>query len=241
MTDPITYLGGGSLGDFFHQLSVVKETFLNTGRQGRVYISDRGYPFGLGLDRAYADLTTIVSSQDYVESFHIHGDEHIDVDLSSWRQSPLLYRENWHAIFESTFHVPWGLHKWLTLPASGYKDTILIGLSTRRLPTVDWSFLQRLPGHALFVTDRQDELDNWRTMTSSDLPTKIFPSLFDLHCAIHACRLFIGNLSSPLAVAMSAHRPCIGLRCHEIDDVHVTGLTPHLPHFQLADRDPIFP
>jgi hypothetical protein len=235
---PITYVGSGSLGDFIHQLSVVQENFLATGRRGRVYISEFAYHFRFGLDRAYADLREIVSGQDYIESFQLHGGEPVDVNLNAWRQSPMICRADWRSVFENVFGVPWGSHKWLTMPEGEYTGHILIGLSTRRQPTVDWGFLKDLPGPTLFVTDIEEELENWRSATKSDLPAQVFPSLFELYQAIHGCRLFIGNLSSPLAAALAAHRPCIGLMSHEIDDVHVTGLERACPHFRLADREP---
>lgn len=235
---PITYVGSGSLGDFIHQLSVVQEKFIATGRRGRVYLSESGFHFRFGLDRAYADLREIMSGQDYVDSFHVHGGEPVDIDLNKWRWSPLIFMADWRSIFEISFSVPWGSHKWLMMPESEYAGTILIGLSARRQPKVDWEFLKDLPGPAMFVTDSEEELENWRSVTQSDLSAKIFPSLRELYRAIHGCRLFVGNLSSPLAVAMAAHRPSVGLRCHEIDDVHVTGLEKVWPHFRLADREP---
>ncbi len=238
----ITYASGGLLGDFIHQLSVVQENFLSTGRKGCVYLSNHSEPFRFGIERAYADLWEVVSSQDYVESFHVRAYERFDVDLSAWRQSPLPYKANWRTIFEGTYQVPWGAHKWLTLPAADeYQNTILIGLTARRPPTVDWEFLHRLPGAILFAADNQEELDVWQAATRSNLPTKVFPSLYELYRAIHGCKLFIGSLSSPLAAAMAAHRPCIGLVCRPIDGAHlphVAGLEKLLPYFQLADREP---
>lgn len=236
---PVAYVSGGLLGDFIHQLSVVEETFLATGRRGRVYLSRHGDAFGLGLERAYADLSPIVASQDYVESFQIHAGEPFEVNLSGWRQSALLYAADWRRIFADAFEVSWGAHKWLTLPADReYEDTILIGLSKNRPPQVDWAFLKRLPGPALFVTDNPAERDHWLAATRSDLPIRVLPSLYDLYRAICGCKLFIGNLSAPLAVAMAAHRPCVGLASHSVDDVHARGLEALWPHFRFVEAEP---
>ena len=242
--EPIVYAGGGLLGDFIHQLSVVQENFLATGRKGRVYLSNHE-PFRFGVERAYADLREIVISQDYVESFHLHAGEPFDVNLSAWRQSSLLYTTNWRDVFEDAFHVPWGAHKWLTLPPSEeYAGTVLIGVKKWRLPAVGWEFLERLPGPALFVTDNQGELDHWRAETGCDLPAKVFAGLHDLYRAIHGCKLFIGALSSPLAAATAAHRPCVYLRSHavapDVCDVMFTGLERACPHFRIADREPMW-
>ena len=236
----ITYVGGGLLGDFLHQLSVVQENFLATGRKGRVYLSNHE-PFRYGAERAYDDLYEIVTRQDYVESFRLHEGEPFDVNLSDWRQSSLLYTTDWRTIFESVFHVPWGAHKWLTFPpASEYANTILIGTSKWR-PSMDWGFLKRLSSPAMFVTDSPHELDHWRKVTQSDLPSKIFPNLYELYRAIHDCKLFIGSLSAPLAAAMASHRPCVYLRSHaiapDVCDVMFVGLQPLWPHFQIVDRE----
>ena len=243
--EPIVYAGGGLLGDFIHQLSVVQENFLATGRKGRVYLMNRGESFRFGPERAYMDLAPIVSRQDYVESFRLHGGEPFDVDLGAWRQSPLLYTTDWRRIFECVFHIQWGAHKWLTLPANEeYANTTLISLTARRPSTVDWNFLKHLP-NSLFVTDSQEELDTWRRVIHEDaigltlrsgVPTKVFPSLYELHRAIAGSKLFIGSLSSPLAAALAAYRPCIAL-LHPIDTahvVHVANLGKYCPHFHLA-------
>ena len=40
-------------------------------------------------------------------------------------------------------------------------------------------------------------------------------SIEEMYQMIHGCRLFIGNQSSPLAMAMSLFKPCIALLTHE--------------------------
>ena len=240
MIEPITYAGGGMLGDFIHQLSVVQENFLTTGRKGRVYVSNRHESFRFGVERAHADLSPILSGQDYVESFHPHADESFDVDLGAWRQSPLLFRADWRTVFETTYTVPWGAHKWLTLPENEeYANAILVG-TKKWQPAADWEFLRHLPG-ALFVTDNQEELDHLQAAARRNLSTKLLPNLYELYRAIHSCRLFVGALSAPLAAAMAAHRPCVYLRSHavgpDVCDVCVEGLP--WTHFRVVDRDPV--
>ena len=61
MSTPIIYISGGLLGDFIHQLSVINEKYLETGRKGVLYISTSvGDGFRFGIGRAYSDtLKTI--------------------------------------------------------------------------------------------------------------------------------------------------------------------------------------
>jgi hypothetical protein len=126
------------------------------------------------------------------------------------------------------------------LPASEeYADTILVGTKKWR-PEVNWDFLKHLPTAAVLVTDNQEELDRWPG-APRDLPTRVLPSLYELYRAIHSCKLFIGGLSSPLAAAMAAHRPCVYLRSHAIDlDVHNVCVE-KLPwsHFRIVDAEPV--
>ena len=53
--EPIKYIIGGMFGDFIQSLSVINETFYNTGRKGLLYISDGygGDPFRNGLQNTY--------------------------------------------------------------------------------------------------------------------------------------------------------------------------------------------
>ena len=38
----ISYIAGGLFGDFFHQLSVIKEKYMQTGKKGILYIANIG-------------------------------------------------------------------------------------------------------------------------------------------------------------------------------------------------------
>ena len=99
---PIVYISGGLLGDFVHQLSIINENFLRTGRKGILYIANIGDTFRFGVSRAYADTFPIVSKQIYIKTYAVHNNERYDVNLSNWRQSELLNKTSWDNIFFNT-------------------------------------------------------------------------------------------------------------------------------------------
>jgi hypothetical protein len=58
---PFRYGCGGRLGDTIHQLSVVNENYLKTGRKGVVYLSSTlGDVFDRGVEGAYYDIRTVI-------------------------------------------------------------------------------------------------------------------------------------------------------------------------------------
>jgi len=86
-TKPIRYISGGLLGDFIHQLSVVKEIYDKTGRKGILYISNTARPnepFTFGLEKVYKDTYPFISVQFYIDSYHIHQNQEYDINLSSY-------------------------------------------------------------------------------------------------------------------------------------------------------------
>lgn len=229
----IYYLSGGLLGDFIHQLSVIKENYIKTGMKGTLYIANQGDAFRHGLDTAYNDLKQIIESQDYIYEFKIYNNEKYNINLSAWRQSPLLYRANWHAIFHNLYSVDWGNNKWIDLPiCEGMQNKILVCHSIHRwksnfnykcyVDTLDASKL-------LFIGISQYEYDNFVKNTGIVMPFHKCDSLYDLAICINSCEQFIGNLSSPLAFAYALHKKCIGIvDIHSPDYAHIRNLNDKL-------------
>lgn len=94
---------GGVLGDFIHQLSIIKEIYDKTGRKGILYISNIARPsdsFRFGLEQAHKDTYEMVTLQEYIYSYHVHLGEQCDINLSSWALNQQLYVSNWEHIFQ---------------------------------------------------------------------------------------------------------------------------------------------
>jgi len=132
---PITYVSGGLLGDFIHQLSIINETFLNTGRKGILYIANNigGDNFRYDLSKTFEDTYKIVSEQKYIKEYKIYNNEQYDINLSSWRNSKFLLKTTWDKVFYDTYNIEWGIHPWIHVPTDdNWKDKILITTSSYR-------------------------------------------------------------------------------------------------------------
>ncbi len=227
MTDKtITYISSGCLGDFIHTLSVVNELYNMTGKKGIIYLSEKREIFHHGLQNTYNEIKEIVLAQPYVESFEIYDNQDYEIDLSSWRGRACY--NTWHHIFSSVYGVNWGNTKWITLPQNDtFKDCILISHSCKRKNSkLDYKkFLKQSTKRIVFVTTNIKEWEEFKLLIDFECEVIVFDSLIKLWSAIQGCFLFIGNLSSPLAVAYACHTPTIAiLTCGPYDDEHFMGL-----------------
>ena len=234
---PINYIVGGKIGDFVHQLSVVNEKYLETGRKGRVYLSDLiKEKFRFGIQKAYDDLKDIVLMQPYIHSFHIHKNEPYDFNLDSWRNDGKVYKSTWYHIYRHSYNIEWAKNKWLFLPFDEkYKDCILIGHSKMRYnKSLNYSnFLKSSGKKVYFVTTDIQEYHYFQNKClSNKYECILFQDLIDLWKAISSCYLYIGNLSSPLAVAYACHKYSISILTSDLDDHHHIGIEKIRPELQ---------
>lgn len=136
--DPITYVAGGKLGDFFNQLSVVCENYYTTGRKGILYISGTiGDAFIFGVDATYNDTYPIISTEQYIKEYKVHLGEPTDVDLSSWRNNLVI--RNWSELYHGAFGIEWAAHRWITPPTMNlpldFSEKIIINATPYRFPS----------------------------------------------------------------------------------------------------------
>jgi hypothetical protein len=230
---PITYISGGLLGDFIHQLSIINENFLKTGSKGILYISNIGDNFRFGLDKAYQDTYRIISEQYYIKSYTIYNNESYDINLSQWRSSHLTRQSNLSGIFFDTYKVNWGINKWINVPYNNdFKDTILISnTSYRTAYNIDFTYICEKYSNIKFIDISPEETILFKSNFNANNIELYKPAnLYDLCVAINSCKLFIGNLSSPLAFAYAIHKKSIVGLCHtdQIYQIGVDNLMPHL-------------
>jgi hypothetical protein len=236
---PIVYISGGLLGDFVHQLSIINESFLRTGRKGILYIANIGDTFRFGVSRAYADTFTIVSKQIYIKTYAIHNNERYDVNLSKWRQSELLNKTSWDNIFFNTYKVKWGVHKWISVPVNDeWKDTILVSTNSYR-PTynIDYKELfKTYGGNIKFIMLDPKEYNLFKRKYNIDAYSP--SSIYELCVAINSCKLFIGNFSAPLAFAYAMHKKTVVGISDNSDAIHQSGLNKVIPNIiQISDKN----
>ena len=229
----IIYISGGALGDFIHQLSVICEVYLKTGKKGILYISHTArntdkFPFG--LEQAYKDTYKLITDQYYIESYHIHNNEPFDVNLSSWIVNQKLFINNYNTIYLAEYGVTFCNNKYLDIEYdSKYKDCIFISSSIKRFnSSIDYNkLIESLPCRPIFVTSTISEYEYFKNTTGIHLEYICFDKLYDLYIAINSCKLFIGNLSSPLTIAQGVMKPRIYIlnsNYNDNDNMHMNEL-----------------
>lgn len=230
---PIKYISGGALGDFIHQLGIIKSIYEKTGKKAILYISHTAratdkFPFG--LEQAYNDTYKLITSQEYIESYHIHNNEPYDINLSSWVVNQQLYKNNWYTIFKNEYNIEWCMNKYIDIETDSlYKDCIFISSSIKRFNnSIDYNKLfSLLPYRPIFITSIISEYDYFKSRTGINLEYICFNNLYDLYKAINSCKLFIGNLSSPLTIAQACFKPRICIldsNKNANDNIHMKDL-----------------
>jgi len=211
---PIHYIAGGLLGDFIQSLSVVCETFYNTGRKGILYVSQqKGDSFRLGIEHTYKDTYNVISSQQYIHQYKIHTNELYDIDLTVWRNVPNFYHtnENWVVRYSNMYKISWGKHPWIRVPVDNqWSDKVLINTTNYRFPVLDFKLLyQKYGSQLVFISSDKAQYTHFRTITELDIPYHAVTDFDELCCAISSCKLFVGSLSAPLAIAIALNVPCV--------------------------------
>lgn len=216
----ITYIIGGLLGDFIQSLSVVCENFYNTGRKGIILISNKGDKFRNGLENTYKYTYGVIMNQKYVEDYKIYNGEHYDIDLTMWRNIRNLTSNNWHYNYSRLYNVNWGKHKWIEVENdSKWSNKVLINTTNYR-----WSYLDLKPLYEKYKDDLlyiSADINQYKFFCEkTKLPVEYcnITDFFELCTAISSCKLFVGNLSSPLYIAHSVGANRICALCGGLDD-----------------------
>jgi len=204
---PLTYITGGLLGDFIQSLSVVCENYYKTGRKGIVLISTKGDEFSNGLQNTYNDTYNMIINQKYVEDYKIFIGEHYDIDLIMWRCMHDLNHNNWHYNYSKLYNIDWGKHKWIDVKNdSKWSNKVLINTSNRRWPTLDFNLLySQYKDDLIFISSNKADYDLFCNKTNLHLEYHQLTNFEELCCSISSCKLFVGNLSAPLAIAHSVN------------------------------------
>ena len=232
----ISYLSSGSFGDFIHQLSIIYENFLKTGRKGILYLTEKDERFLNGVNNTYNDVYNLIKSLEYIEDFLIWNGEPYDINLSEWRHNPLLYKANWFDIFNSQYDIDsWGKHKWIDIK-NNPKDVVLINNSNLRHNNVlDWNFLQKIVDkyETFFICNNISQYENFKQniYRNDNIKLLLVYNIDEMVEYIYNCKFFVGNLSAPLAIAYACHKKCYTILSNtsSIDDNHQIGLIGHLP------------
>ena len=179
-------------GDFIQVLSVICEKFYETGKKGILYISNKGDIFRNGLENTYNDTYALILKQKYIHSYKIYNNESYDIDLTSWRKSPKLFKENWYHIFKEEYNI----------------DKIIVNTTNYRFPnTINFKSLKELYlDDLIFISTDKNQHNFFENNTGIRIHYYEFKSFLDLVTIISSCKLFIGSQSAPLALANALHK-----------------------------------
>lgn len=232
-----TFLCSGRLGDFFHQLYSVKRICDITGEKAHIVIGDDGIHdksfnsqcnFWKPLEEAVEDLKPLLLKQTYIEkveafSPNYHKLNEFDYKPAFIRNSDLLFKQNWTEIFSHKFNLelPIKNKAWIEVDGDPEFENKLIIHRTRKENTFGYS-------------DRCTHLINWEALVKENdcvfvgftdveynIFIKNFPGIsnslefrkleFPLQMAqaIKGGKYFIGNQTSPLALATAMQIPLL--------------------------------
>jgi hypothetical protein len=204
---PLTYINGGLLGDFIQSLSVVCENFYKTGRKGIMLISDKGEAFRNGLENTYKDTYGVIMNQKYIEDYKIYNGEPYNIDLTMWRHIHNLNHYNWHYNYSRLYNVDWGKHKWIDVKTDPkWSNKVLLNTSSTRWPLIDFNLIYtKYKDDLMFIASNKKDYDLFCEKTKLPVEYYKITDFEELCSAISSCKLFIGNLSAPLAIAHSVN------------------------------------
>ena len=213
----ITYISGGLLGDFFHQLSIINENYIKTNKKGILYIANIGDTFRNGLQKTYDDLCEIVFLQEYIEDFKIYNGEIYDINLSFWRNY-VSGNTRICNVIKNIYDVEWGIHKWVNnIPVlKEWENKIIINTTHYRFPND--SLFEQIKGldltNFVYISIFKNEYDYFVNKTNIQINYYSPKSLMELCIILNSCEKVIGSLSAPLSIATSLHKNC----AYGIDD-----------------------
>jgi len=241
------YLSGGKLGDFIYQLYVIYYNYKYYGKKGILYIGNVGDNFRFGLEKTYNDTRDLILSQEYIEDYQIYTNQKYDLNLSNWRA---LIRDtnekNWYEIYLQAFDVPWGNTKWITIDTDSYvEDSILLNHSTMRFNQhINYKKLidEIKQNHTLFfICFDMFEYEQFQLKYNVSMPVIVCKSINEMYQKINRCKLFIGNLSAPLAFSLSLHKQSIGILptdpMHHFTDVKLNSNLDTMPFYKLIRNE----
>lgn len=218
-TGYIVYIAGGFLGDYFSQLSVIKENYIKYNKKGLLYITDIKQDFRnpttVGkLETVYNDTYDILINQDYIYDYKLYNGEGYNVDLSSWRKNPLLFNTNFYEVYKSEYNIDWGKHKWIDLPYDEkWKNVVLITAVTHRFKNyIDYNeYRLKYPEFKfIFISIDKSDYDFFISHTNQfDIEYYCPKNLFDTAVAINSCEFFMGTTSALLCISYSMHKKSI--------------------------------
>jgi hypothetical protein len=225
MSETISYLQGGKLGDLIHSLCVCKYNWELTGKKSDLYISNIGDNFDKGLEFTYNDLKPVLEKQIWLNSFSIYNGQNIDIHLNLFRLSPLIFKTNWIELyFKQFFDIdnPPKEYIWIEIEKDeNLKDTVLISRSMKPMSgnlTNHYKNILSQHEKCAFICFDESQYENFSL--KEEYPLIKVNSLYEFFVKINSCKLIVSNQSGPAAWATSMNVPRIVDLYMQSDNMH---------------------
>ena len=228
----MNFVCGGRIGDFINSLYVISRL---AETPACLYITGSNYggdSFSRGVDATYIDLQKLVTAQPYVKSFHSANTINEQfVNLNSWRMSDKLYKANWTEIFNSYYALPAQdkFTPYLSVESDNrFKDYVIIHRSSQRhTNNFPWESIIK-NNKVVFVGFDSSEMNTLPNASSIEFfQPKDF---YEYACIIKGAKGFIGNQSSPLALAYGVGQRVLA-ELHNQDSLHYFYKPPFKDNF----------
>lgn len=246
----IKFLCSGRLGDFVHQLYSVRR--ICQEREEKAYIVIGGDEiresgnFSKPIQEAVEDLKSLLYTQDYIQEIEAYSGqdfESFDYCPGRYDECPLLWKSCWTSIHNEFFNLPeeYEYGPWLKVePDPRMNEKVVIhrarkvnsmGYPDRCTDIIDWDHLIQ-NNDCVFIGFETWQYDLFVQEISSDSASKlefiVYDSILDFCRAVAGAKIFIGNQSSPLAIAQALDVPRLG-ELSNGDSVHYVGEEKYFP------------
>lgn len=218
----LNYLNSGELGDLIHVLYVVKYFYLTIGKKGNIYINTDNFSRGIDV---YEDIKELLEAQEYIGNIFLYNKADnikIDYDLDNWRNSHYLYKENWIKLLSLHYDLKELDMSWLkNYSYNENNDEIIINRSLKRnINNFPWINIT-LKNKCKFISFNKIDYDNFICKNNTNI---LYVNSFnEMVESLSNCKIFIGNQSAPLAIAIALGKNCFG-ELYYLDSFHYIGL-----------------
>lgn len=211
LVNMLNFICGGLLGDFIQCLFAVKHLCQTHQVKANLYVTDNlwfgGDKFKYTIDKVFADLAPVVLQQEYINNFDIFNNQTNElINLNKFRQSPLLYHNNWTEFLQHTFNFTFTPpYQWVTIKETNqiFNDKILIHRSLKRHKP-DFPFQQIINKYQNQLMFISHDINEYNAFPFKDqIQYYQTANLIEMYAAINSCKFFIGNQSSPYTLASS--------------------------------------
>jgi len=215
----------GGRGDIIYSLPILKYYSKYEHRTLLFLNSKENYKLDgiVGLSgQSIAELIPLIKTQPYVTDVFFWKNEPIDIDIDGFRKMQhFKNRKNTCKFILNTFKIPIDeiQQPWLETEEKKVAE-VIFHRSTRYHNESVVKHLKTLvktyKKYAIFVGFKEEWIDFCRKI--GFIPWYQTKDLLSLACTIKGCKLFIGNQSCPMAIAIALHKNYIQETCPRIPD-----------------------